>query len=1225
MRAGWKLLLLRIGAAAAALLALLALGVWFLLSTGWGHAATARLIAALSGGGVTIEGLSGDLPDKLAVARLEIADRKGVWLRAANVSLDWHALALFKSRVEIGRLQAQEVALLRRPLAAAESKGRDYVVTVARLDIARLVLGKTVLGHAAILRASGSLHYGAVDDMAAKLSLDRLDGSGSYRIAMSIAADKLRGTAAIAETGAGLIGGLVGLPDIGPVHLDLRAAEQGGGNTVALQLAAGALQAHLQGRLDLRARRIDGEFALTAPQMRPRPDLAWKSLQAQGRISGSFSRPAIAAALQAGEVSLGENAIAAIALRADGRNGHARLSGEIAGLRLKGDGGALALSPVRLSADADLATKALRLAAAQTLFSLQGEWRQESGGNFNLNLPDLSKLSALLGSEVSGSARFALKFKPAGQQTAARLDGEIAASGNNLVAGLLGRHATVAMSGSLDSETWTLSGALQGAAIAVKIQGGTKRGRNDYLADVAVADASRLAAALSGKFSLRAHLSGERDDLKLTAEGSGNAGVKGFARDRFDFNLAVAGLPAHPAGELHLSGRLAGAPLLLDATAQKAGGGAFKAVLKRAQWKSLRADGEVLVASARSRRGQADLRVGTLADLEPFLAQNLGGRLHGHMTLLPDGQADVRVQVQDFSSAALQVAQAGLDGRVAELFAAPRLNLKLTAAGIAVRGLSASAKAEIAGPLAALRVGLSAQLVTASGPVALEAQAKADVPGRQMTVERFKLGWSGQTVALASPATLSLSGNAAVIHAHFQGGNGDALALDGSVPLSGGAFDLQIKGGAEIGGWTSLLSAEGRMLHGKLSLDAALHGPSGKLAVFGKASLHNGQYHDFSAGIGLQKIEAELTADGGVIRLAAFSARAGSGSIAGSGTLGLDGGMPVSLAFEAAKAQPFSRDGISVVLGGKADLHGSLKGDLAVEGTLRLDRGDIRLPDKLPAAIAVLDVRRPHVAPPSPRKPGRIGLNLRLVSPGRFFVRGRGLEAELQGALKITGTADSPQLQGVLSMRRGSYSLAGTSLEFQSGSIRFNGANTLGKLDPALDFTAQTSANGVSATLKIEGTLSAPKVTLSSSPSLPQDEIVSRLLFQQSAQQLSPLQLAQIAQALAALSNIGPGIDPVGMVRSGLGLDRLSIGSTATTGEGKSDTTVEAGKYLLRNVYVGAKQNLSGGTRAQVQIDLSRHFKLQASAAAGAPASATASTQDQDNGDTVGLSYQFDY
>ena len=121
---------------------------------------------------------------------------------------------------------------------------------------------------------------------------------------------------------------------------------------------------------------------------------------------------------------------------------------------------------------------------------------------------------------------------------------------------------------------------------------------------------------------------------------------------------------------------------------------------------------------------------------------------------------------------------------------------------------------------------------------------------------------------------------------------------------------------------------------------------------------------------------------------------------------------------------------------------------------------------------------------------------------------------------------------------------------------------------------------------------------------------------------MTPLQLAQIAQALASLSGISNGFDPVASIRGGLGLDRLAVsgGSGVTTG-----TTVEAGKYVSRNIYVGAKQGLSGGTQAQVQIDLTRNLKAEATISAGTSATATQGAGAQDTGSSLGLSYQFEY
>jgi len=109
---------------------------------------------------------------------------------------------------------------------------------------------------------------------------------------------------------------------------------------------------------------------------------------------------------------------------------------------------------------------------------------------------------------------------------------------------------------------------------------------------------------------------------------------------------------------------------------------------------------------------------------------------------------------------------------------------------------------------------------------------------------------------------------------------------------------------------------------------------------------------------------------------------------------------------------------------------------------------------------------------------------------------------------------------------------------------------------------------------------------------------------------------------LASLSGISNGFDPVASIRGGLGLDRLAVsgGSGVTTG-----TTVEAAKYVSRNIYVGAKQGLSGGTQAQVQIDITRNLKAQATISTGTSANATQGAAAQETGGSLGLSYQFEY
>ena len=333
--------------------------------------------------------------------------------------------------------------------------------------------------------------------------------------------------------------------------------------------------------------------------------------------------------------------------------------------------------------------------------------------------------------------------------------------------------------------------------------------------------------------------------------------------------------------------------------------------------------------------------------------------------------------------------------------------------------------------------------------------------------------------------------------------------------------------------------------------------------------------------------------------------------------------MPADLVITAHQARPLASDLLTAEIDGDVTVRGQATGRLTLGGEIRVRRADISIPDSFPPSVAVLDVRRPGQTAPPPSAGGPVlGLALIIDAPERVFVRGHGLDAELGGRLRLAGTSAAPLITGGFDLRQGSFSLAGQTLTFTRGTITFTGTGLNRKLDPSLDFVAQSAAGGITATLAVTGYADAPQITLTSTPPLPQDEILSRLLFGQSVAQLSPFQLAAIAGGLATLGSSGGG--PLARMRSRLGLNRLSVGTASGAGGGAA---VTAGKYVANRVYLGVKQGTSGGTQAQVQIDLTKHLKLQSTVGTGTATAtpATGLTPENDPGSSFGLSYQFEY
>jgi translocation and assembly module TamB len=261
-----------------------------------------------------------------------------------------------------------------------------------------------------------------------------------------------------------------------------------------------------------------------------------------------------------------------------------------------------------------------------------------------------------------------------------------------------------------------------------------------------------------------------------------------------------------------------------------------------------------------------------------------------------------------------------------------------------------------------------------------------------------------------------------------------------------------------------------------------------------------------------------------------------------------------------------------------------------------------------------------------------INLHLDVNAPAGIFINGRGLDAEMAGNLKVRGTTAAPVVSGGFELQRGFFTLANSKLTFSNGTVTFNGTGLQKKLDPSLDFTAQSQAAEVTVVVHITGLADAPQIELTSTPELPQDEILARLLFGQPAAQLTALQLVQTGAALASLrgGGGGPSLNPVSKLQKLLGLDRLSVGGgSSVSGASSADqqstgTTVEAGRYVSNRVYVGVKESTTGASKVAVDVDLTKGLKLQASLGNGTT-TAQGVTPENDPGSTLGLAYQFEY
>lgn len=548
----------------------------------------------------------------------------------------------------------------------------------------------------------------------------------------------------------------------------------------------------------------------------------------------------------------------------------------------------------------------------------------------------------------------------------------------------------------------------------------------------------------------------------------------------------------------------------------------------------------------------------------------------------------------------------------------PALDLKADLAHVTpalLRPLMPSLRAE--GEISA-QARLTGILARPGGRIALQAEGL-----------KYHTDYTSSLAAASLDATAVLNGATARVDASLNAGRQVALSVKGEAPTSmNGTLALHSAGTIDLAAANAYLGAQARQAGGMLRMNVDVRGTPKVPLVSGTLDLADGTFHDYAQGVQLSAIRGSVLAQGNRLVIQSLNANAGKGTITAAGSYGIfEPGHPIDLTLTARNARPLASDLITATLDANLNVKGQLASRINAGGDITLSRVDVNIPDSLPTSVAHLNVIRPEDATTpaqQPQSPLVIGLDLALRSPGQFFVRGHGLNTEMHGNLHLGGTTDTPVVTGSFSMAKGTFALGGISLSFSKGKVGFDGMGVTHTIDPSLDFVAERSTNEGTARLNVGGYASAPKITFSSTPPLSQDQILAILLFGTDSQSLSPTQMAEIASAIATISG-GSAFDPLGIVRKTLHLDRLQM-SSSSNGSGGNDTgSIEAGKYVMRGVYVGAKQATSGsGTQAQVQVDLTKRLKLNTTVGTGGNVTGF-TTPENDPGSSIGLLYQFNY
>ena len=484
---------------------------------------------------------------------------------------------------------------------------------------------------------------------------------------------------------------------------------------------------------------------------------------------------------------------------------------------------------------------------------------------------------------------------------------------------------------------------------------------------------------------------------------------------------------------------------------------------------------------------------------------------------------------------------------------------------------------------------------------------------------RIAAGFSGPATVRAQAAA---AGSAPWrIDGAFDGPGGGTIRAEGTVARTFERVDLAVRGDVPLG--LSNTFIQPRSISGRAALDLRMSGPPALSSVSGRITTSDARIVAPTLGIVLENVRATIGLAAGRAQIDVDAPVQGGGrvSVAGPVTLAAPFAGDLRVTFDNARIRDPALFDTSA--SGTVTLSGPLAGGAAIAGRIALGQTELRIPSGVTGGAAPIpDIT--HIAEPPPVRETRIraglidadgnppgsateagggptySLDLRIDAVNQIFIRGRGLDAELGGTLRIGGTTDNVIPSGQFDLVRGRLDILGRRLVLDQGSITIQG-----DFNPYLRLVASSEADGITVSVVMEGYLTDPDVRFESNPELPEDEIVSRLLFGRGLENISAFQAAQLAASVATLTGRG-GEGLLGNLRNSFGLDDLDI---STNDAGQAQLTL--GTYISDNLYTDVQVS-DGRTELDINLELTPSITV------------TGSTAD-DGDSSIGIRFERDF
>jgi translocation and assembly module TamB len=482
---------------------------------------------------------------------------------------------------------------------------------------------------------------------------------------------------------------------------------------------------------------------------------------------------------------------------------------------------------------------------------------------------------------------------------------------------------------------------------------------------------------------------------------------------------------------------------------------------------------------------------------------------------------------------------------------------------------------------------------------------------------RVKGGGIGNLQGLAATAQARLGRDRLEARASVASASGVALGVELACPVRAELTSVDVSpdapltgrigGYAELGILPTLLRLDDQAVAGKCELDLEVGGTWSNPALAGSAKVRGGRYENFRSGTAVEAADVDALARGSVVELNATATDGGSGKAVGRGTVDLEA-LTYVFDVDLTAFRLMRLDLIQGTAAGPFRFGGDLDA-AALSGNLTLDPAAIVLPRSTAKEAPHIDVREinagaagNHKTPSEPHF--LIGMDLNVGIPARLTVKGRGLDSEWAGRLHIGGSHVRPAVSGEMNLLRGTFDFLDRVFDLTKGSLLLAGDTPP---NPFLDMLGETRVLDTLVQVHLNGPARSFRLSLTSVPALPQDELLAMILFGRSMREISPLQAVALAQAAAEMAGVGSDLDVLGAVKSRLGLQEVDVRK-----DEEDETSVGVGGYVGGKYYIRTQRSVSGQDRTKVEVQLTPKISVETEVGA-------------DSRQGAGISWKHDY